>query len=79
VTGGQTWMVWAPGRVRSVAHLAVLTNQPDKRRAVNGYRSWHRVVKAGADRMVVVLPAPFGPSSATTWPAGTGGPRRARR
>jgi hypothetical protein len=27
--------------------------------AVNGYRSWHRVVKARADRMVVDLPTPW--------------------
>jgi len=42
------------GRVRR----AVLISQPGERHAVNGYRSWHWVVKVRANRMVMVLPAP---------------------
>jgi hypothetical protein len=43
-----------PGQVRR----AVLTSQPGERHAVNGHRSWHRVVKVTADRMVAALPTP---------------------
>jgi ppGpp synthetase/RelA/SpoT-type nucleotidyltranferase len=37
---------------------AVLISQPRERHAVNGYRSWHWVVKVRANRMVMVLPTP---------------------
>ena len=57
--GYRPWTVLSAWRGSSRVRHATLNSQPGERRAVNGYRSWHWVVKVRADRMVAGLTAPF--------------------